>query len=249
MKISIITVSYNSEKTIRDTLQSVANQTYDNIEHLIVDGNSNDNTLKIVEEFPHITNILSEPDNGIYDAMNKGILRATGEVIGILNSDDIFASSNIIAEIAKVFQEGVALDTLYGNIEYFEHGQVDKIVRYWRTKSYYSRFFEDGEVPPHPALFVKKKVYDEIGLYYPHFKICSDYEFMFRMLKISGYKSKFLDKSIVKMRMGGVSTRGIRSYITTTKELKECWQMNGYNYPISLYVRRPIIKLRQLINK
>lgn len=248
MKVSIITVTYNSANTIRDTLESVANQTYLNIEHIIIDGLSKDNTLEIVKEYPHVVKVVSEKDNGIYDAMNKGIELATGEVIGFLFSDDIFASDVTIEGIVNIFKSNVT-EAVFGNIEYFEGNHYDRIVRYWKTKEYYSNFFEDGEVPPFPSLFVKKKIYDKIGTYYPGFKIASDHEFMFRMFKIHNYKSFFLDKTIVKMRVGGVSTSGMKSYIQSTKELKKVWEMNGYKYPFRLYFIRPLKKIKQLLFK
>jgi glycosyltransferase len=246
MKISIITVTYNSASTIRDTLESVASQTYPNIEHIIIDGLSNDNTLEIIKEYPHVARVISEKDKGIYDAMNKGVGVATGEVIGILNSDDIFASDMTIQDIINILKNS-AIKAVYGNIEYFKGDNYEKVTRLWKTKSYYHTFFEDGEVPPHPSLFVRKVVYDSIGMYYPNFKIASDYEFMLRMLKVHNYKSFFLDKVIVKMRVGGVSTSGIKSYIQSTKELRKVWEMNGYRYPLRLYFIRPLKKIRQLL--
>jgi glycosyltransferase involved in cell wall biosynthesis len=249
MKLSILTVTYNSSETVAETLESVKNQTYSNIEHIIIDGASKDNTLEIVKEYPHIAKIISEPDEGIYDAMNKGVKLATGDVIGILNSDDIFASNEIIANITSIFQNNENIDAVYGNISYFKTEEPEKIVRYWKSKPYYDTFFEDGEVPPHPSLFVRKKVYDEIGLYYPYFKICSDYEFMLRMLKLHNYKSYYLDTTFVKMRMGGTSTQGFKSYWITTKELKEAWNRNNLRYPIKLYVIRPFKKVAQLFFK
>jgi glycosyltransferase involved in cell wall biosynthesis len=247
MKISIITVTYNSAITVRDTLKSVNNQTCKDVEHIIIDGLSNDNTLNIIQQFPHVIKIISEKDKGIYDAMNKGIQLATGDIIGILNSDDIFATDNIIAQVMSIFEQNKEIDALYGNISYFATEKPDIVARFWQSKSYYDGFFEAGNVPPHPALFVKKKVYDEIGMYKIHYKIAADYEFMLRMLKIHGYKSYFLDQTIVKMRLGGISTKGFDSWMLSTRELKNTWEINGLKYPISLYFRRPYIKIKQLL--
>lgn len=248
MTISIITVTYNSANTIRDTLESVKNQSYEKIEHIIVDGESKDKTLDIVSEYPSISKFICEKDNGIYDAMNKGVKLATGDIIGILNSDDIFIHNEIISEIINEFKTK-DIDALYGNISYFSNGQPNIITRYWKSKPYHPTFFEEGEVPPHPALFVRKKVYDEIGLYKPHYKIAADHDFMFRMLKIHNYKSLYIDKTIVKMREGGVSTAGLKSYITSTKELIKVWNENGLSYPKRLFLLRPIKKIKQLIFK
>jgi glycosyltransferase involved in cell wall biosynthesis len=248
MKITVITVTYNSSSTIRDTLESVKNQDCSNIEHIIIDGASTDATVSIAKTYPSVSRIISEPDKGIYDAMNKGIALAEGDVIGILNSDDVFASDTILSKIRAIFEDST-IDTVYGNIIFFKTGEENNVLRHWRTKPYYNRFFEDGEVPPHPALFVRKKVYDAIGLYDADFKICADHEFMLRMLKFKGYKSFFVDETLVKMRIGGVSTNGWRSYWITTWELKKAWEMNGQPYPFRLYFLRPFKKLKQLIFK
>ena len=246
MKISIITVTYNSAATIRDTLESVKKQDYPNIEHIIIDGASTDNTLQIVKEYPSVSRIVSEPDCGIYDAMNKGIKIATGNIIGILNSDDIFADNSIIGDVAKVF-ERTEIDAVYGNLSYFRSGEEDKVVRLWRTKPYYERFFEDGELPPHPTLYVRKEIYDEIGVFRTDYKIAADIEFMLRLLKVKKAQSFFLDKIMVKMRLGGASTSGLRSYWTVTLETKRLWAENGLTYPFKLYFIRPLKKIQQLI--
>lgn len=246
MKISIITVTYNSAATIRDTLESVKKQDYPNIEHIIIDGASTDATLQIVKEYPSVSSIVSEPDNGIYDAMNKGIKIATGNIIGILNSDDIFAADSIISDVAKIF-ERTEIDAVYGNLSYFRTGEEGKIVRLWQTKPYYERFFEDGELPPHPTLYVRKKVYDGMGAFRTDYKIAADIEFMLRLLKVKKAQSFFLDKIMVKMRLGGASTSGFKSYWTVTLETKRLWAENGLTYPFKLYFIRPLKKIQQLI--
>ena len=245
MKVSIITITYNAVSTVKDTLESIANQSYSNIEHIIIDGKSTDDTLAIVAKFPHVSKVISEPDKGLYDAMNKGIALAKGTVIGILNADDLYADNKVIEKVAHLFQQDDSLDLLYGNIEYFDTKQPGKILRYWQTKPYYETFFEDGEVPPHPSLFVKKAVYQTIGKYNPTFKISGDYDFMFRALKIHNYKSYFLAETMVKMRLGGISTSGVKSYWISTKELIKVWRINGFTYPPKLLILRPIKKIWQ----
>lgn len=247
MKVSIITITYNSVLTIRDTLESIANQSYTNIEHIIIDGASTDQTLTIVDEFSHVSKVISEPDKGVYDAMNKGIAVATGDIIGMLHSDDIYATEDIIQEIVSHFQKDASISSIYGNLEYFKGNQKDKVIRYWKAKPYHPSFFEDGEAPPHPTLFVRKEVYDQIGGYWADFKISGDNEFMFRMLKIHQFKSCYLDKTIVKMRLGGISTRGFKSYLISTIELTRVWRMNGYQYPKRLFLLRPFNKIKQFI--
>ena len=247
MKISIITATFNSASTIRATLESVKQQDYLNIEHIIIDGASTDNTLEIVKEYPSVSRIFSEPDKGIYDAMNKGIKLAIGDVIGILNSDDVLASDTTISDIVRVFKDPL-IDAVYGNLSYFKTGEENKIVRLWRSKPYYDRFFEEGELPPHPTLYVRKEVYDRVGVFRTDLKIAADIDFMLRLLKISACRSFFLDKIMVKMRLGGVSTSGLNSYLTVTKETRKIWTENGLRYPLSLYIVRPIKKIRQLID-
>lgn len=247
MKVSIITVAYNSASTIRDTLNCIANQSYNNIEHIIIDGKSTDNTLAIINNFPHVSKVISEADKGVYDAMNKGTNIATGDIIGILNSDDIYATKNMIEQIVHHFQKHKEVFGVYGNLEYFKGTDKEKIVRYWKSKPYYPNFFEDGEVPPHPTLFIRREVYQQIGGYGADFRISGDHEFMFRMLKVHQFKTFYLDKTIVKMRVGGISTGGLTSYWISTIELMRVWKMNGYSYPKRLLLLRPFKKLKQLI--
>src|ERR1700744_5249814 len=234
--VSLITVCRNSEKTIEDTIRSVIDQDYPLIEYILVDGNSKDGTMQIVGKYAsNISKQVSEPDKGIYDAMNKGINLTTGEIIGILNSDDVFYSDTIISDIVNIFKGDATVDAVYGNITYFKEGVTEKKVRTWVTKPYYSKFFDDGEVQPHPSLFIKKKVYDAIGSYYPDFKISSDYEFMLRAFKLHGYKPYFLNSFIVNMRVGGESTKSIKNVLVGNKEVKLAWQMNKLKPPLRFW--------------
>ena len=247
-KITIITVCYNSGATIEETITSVISQDYPNIEYIIVDGLSTDNTMSIVNKYlDKITRIISEKDKGLYDAMNKGIQMATGDVIGILNSDDIFYTDSIISDVAAVFEADPEVAAVYGNISYFNGERQG--VRTWVTKPYYDRFFDDGEVPPHPSLFVKKSVYDTIGSYFPDFKISSDYEFMFRAFKINGYKSYHLNKFIVNMRLGGESTKNFKNILIGNKEVRKAWEMNNRKPNLRFWILRVAKKLIQLKKK
>lgn len=245
MKVSIITVCYNSESTVSRTIKSVLEQAYTNIEYIVIDGDSEDNTVAKVEQFEsEISYFISEKDNGIYDAMNKGIRLATGDIIGILNSDDLFYDNNVLTNVVKAFEESNA-DCVYGNIVYFKKN-IQDINRVWKTRAFYDGFFESGEMPPHPALFVKKRVYDEIGLFRTDFKVAADLEFMIRMLRKNKFTSYFVNQFFVRMRLGGASTSGVRSYLLSTKEIKKAWSVNSFHYPYWLYILRPIIKIRQL---
>lgn len=248
--ITIITVCYCSEKTIESTIQSVMAQDYPFIEYIIVDGGSKDNTLAITSKYgANISKQVSEPDKGIYDAMNKGIALANGDIVGILNSDDVFASDKILSEIANTFTSNADIDAVYGNITYFKDGHPGKIMRTWITKPYYSKFFDNGEVPPHPSLFVKKSVYDAIGGYFPDFKITSDYEFMMRAFKIHHYKPYHLNKFIVNMRMGGESTKNLKNIIIGNKEITLAWKMNNIKPPFYFWFLRFGKKVLQYLNR
>jgi glycosyltransferase involved in cell wall biosynthesis len=247
MKISIITVTYNSSETIIDTLNSIKEQSFRNIEYIIIDGNSKDNTLSIISEYDHIiSKVVTEPDAGIYDAMNKGIKLATGDIIGILNSDDIYDNSNVIESVIQVFESDNAIDAVYGNLSYFRTAQPTKIVRFWKSLPFYDNFFEDGYVIPHPTLFVKRQVYEKIGLYFPDFKISSDYELMLRAFKINQFKPFYLNKNLVKMRMGGRSTKNIQNIILGNQEIYKAWRMNNLSTPLFFYLKRFMFKIKQL---
>jgi glycosyltransferase involved in cell wall biosynthesis len=249
-KVSIITVCFNSEKTIEDSIKSVISQDYPLTEYIIIDGKSNDSTLEILTRYQSkIAKQISEPDKGIYDAMTKGVKLASGDVIGILNSDDVFASDTILSEVASIFANDPTIDAVYGNIIYFKTDAPDKPVRTWVTKPYYEKFFDDGEVPPHPSLFVKKSVYDAIGAYIPDFKISSDYEFMFRAFKVHHYKPYHLNKFVVNMRVGGESTKSIKNVLIGNREVRIAWEMNGIKPPLKFWVLRIGKKILQLFKR
>jgi glycosyltransferase involved in cell wall biosynthesis len=249
-RISIITVSYNSEKTIENTIKSIIAQDCPLIEYIIVDGGSIDGTKNIIQKYiGEIDQYVSEPDKGIYDAMNKGINLASGDIIGILNSDDIFASNAIISDIVNVFSSNPEIDAVYGNITYFKNESPGKVVRTWITKPYYPKFFDNGEVPPHPSLFVRKNVYNSIGAYFPDFKITSDYEFMLRAFKVYNYKPYYLNKFIVNMRMGGESTKSFKNILIGNREITKAWKMNNLQPPVYFWFLRFAKKILQYLNR
>jgi glycosyltransferase involved in cell wall biosynthesis len=247
MKISIITVSYNSGRTIEDTLESVKNQTYKEIEHIIIDGKSKDNTLKIVSKFNHNLVIVSEPDKGIYDAMNKGIKIASGDVIGILNSDDLYFDNTILQKIVDEFILDNKLDVLYGNLLYVKENDISKIVRKWISCDYYNRYFESGNVPPHPTLFLRKNVYNEVGLFDLQFTLASDYELMLRIFKKNSFKTKYLNEFIVKMRLGGATNKNIKNIYLGNVEILNSWIINDLSIPILLLPKKIIKRLFQFL--
>lgn len=247
MKISIITVTYNSENTLKDTLESVLNQTYQNYEHIIIDGMSKDNTMKIVKEYEEKYNgklkYISEKDTGLYDAMNKGIKMATGDIIGILNSDDKYANENVLQIIANKFKE-TNCDGTYANLIFMDEETMTKPKRIW--KSAYGKL-EDGWHPAHPTLYLKKEVYDKIGLFNLKYRIVADYDFMIRMMKDKTIKLEYIDEYIVYMRVGGASTAGIKGYIKNLKEAHSTLKENKIAHPILIDIKRILKTIKQML--
>lgn len=248
MKISIITVVYNNEKTITQAMQSVLSQTYNDIEYVIIDGSSKDNTVNLINNYKeNLGYFISEKDSGLYDAMNKGILACTGDVIGILNSDDLYQDSTVIASVMEQFIADPELDILYADLVYVKRDDTDKVVRRWRTKSYYDSFFENANVPPHPALFVKNKVYEKVGLFDLQYKLAADYELMLRMFKKHQFKSKYFSKLVIKMRLGGATNQSFTNIISQNKEVLKAWKNNGLQAPFYLMPLRLFKRLAQFI--
>lgn len=248
MKISIITVVYNNEKTIEYAIQSVLSQLYENIEYIIVDGNSKDNTRAIIEKYVDKLGIyISEKDSGIYDAMNKGVKMATGDIIGILNSDDLYNDVRVISDVVSKFKENKKLKILYGDLVYVTSKNTDKVVRKWRSVSYYPNFYENGNVPPHPALFVKREVYDECGLFNLNFRLAADYDFMLRIFKKFGQFAEYTPRLMVKMRLGGATNKSFKNIVAGNKEIMESWKSNGLKAPLRLMPLRIIKRIIQFL--
>ncbi len=223
MKVSIITATFNSEKFIRNCIDSVLNQCNSNIEYIIIDGGSKDNTISIVKEYgTRISHVVSEPDNGIYDAMNKGIGLATGDIIGILNSDDIYADDTIIQKVVNSFTT-TDCDTLYGDLLYVKQNDLTRITRKWKSGHYNKRSFLFGWMPPHPTFFVKREVYQKYGTFNVALKSAADYEIMLRFLFKHNLKVSYLPHIMVKMREGGVSNANIKNRVNANREDRKAW--------------------------
>jgi glycosyltransferase involved in cell wall biosynthesis len=238
MKVSIITVCFNSSSTILETINSVNSQTYSNIEHVFIDGASSDNTVEIItNKCKRQPRIISEKDKGIYHAMNKGINISTGDIIGFLNADDVFFNDEVIENIIHKFKDDI--DCTYGNLLFIKN---HKVVRKWRSKDFRSGLFKYSWTPAHPTFYCRKRLYDKFGNYREDLKIGSDVDLMFRFLEIEKVNSLFINKNLVKMRIGGVSTRSLNSSIIITKELMQCFHSHGYNYNIYTYIIYKIIK-------
>ena len=225
MKVTIITVCYNSAATIEKTILSVADQTYQNIEYIIIDGNSKDETLAIIQKQESgISKWISEPDKGLYDAMNKGVGMATGDIIGILNSDDVFYSESVIEEIVD-FHQKHDIEASVGNI--VQHKENGKIVRMYSSQYWNPEKLKIGFMPPHPSIFFKKALFDKFGMYDLGFKIGADYELITRFFLKGGISWKYSGSTTTAMLVGGLSSSGASSYKLITKEIQKALAMNG----------------------
>ena len=248
MTISIITASYNSAATIGDTLQSVSMQNYDNIEHIIIDGASSDNTLEIVSYFPHVSKVISEKDNGIYDAMNKGVAQATGDVVGILNSDDVYTDRYVISKVMNEFEKKNA-DVVYADLQYVKFNDLQKVTRTWHSGKFSKRKFYYGWMPPHPTFFVRREVYEKIGSFNSSLRSAADYEFMLRVLLKNDFKVSYIPEVLVKMRTGGMSNATLRHRLRANREDREAWRINNITPYFFTIPFKPLRKVLQFIFK
>jgi len=247
MLVSIITATYNSSATLKDCLQSVAKQTYHPIEHIIIDGASKDDTLKVAASFPHITTIVSEQDGGIYDAMNKGIAIAKGDIIGILNSDDFYVYQDVIMEVVKLFETS-ACDLVYADLQYVDREHTEKVVRTWKSGIMQPNSFLFGWMPPHPTLFVKRSVYERFGNFTTQLRSAADYEFMLRVMYKGKCKAAYLPKIIVKMRDEGISNLSIKNRLKANNEDQKAWKLNKQTPYFFTVFLKPLRKIFQFIN-
>ena len=227
MKISIITVCYNSAATIEDTLQSVANQNYNNIEHIVIDGGSTDGTLEILDRYrSKIACLVSEPDAGLYDAMNKGIARASGDIIAFLNADDFYSASTVLAMVARRMADE-NLDLLYGDVVFFRPDKPGHVVRRYTSKKFAPEMLAYGWMPAHPALFVGRQVFEEVGRFKEDYKIAGDYEFIARIFSMLQPRYEYVPEVLVTMRTGGVSAAGWRNTVLLNQEVLRACRENG----------------------
>lgn len=225
MKVSIITVTYNSAATLMDTLESVKSQDYPHIEHILVDGASKDDTVKIIQAYHHVAKYVSEKDRGLYDAINKGIMMSTGDVVGILNSDDFFPHKQVISNMVKCFEEHDT-DSVFGDIAFVRPENLQKVIRLYSSKKFNPKKFKYGYMPAHPSFYVKRKFYEEYGLYKINYKIAADYELLMRFMHSNELKYVYHPEVMVYMRTGGVSNKNILSRYTMNKEVVRACREN-----------------------
>lgn len=245
MKITIITVAYNSAATIRQTIESVLSQDYHDLEYVVVDGNSKDETLEIIKSFGDKIKYISEPDKGIYDALNKGLKLATGDAIGTIGSDDFYPNRHVISEVARVFKETKS-DAVYGDIQFVNPGQEAKIVRFWKAGSYQKSNWLKGWMPPHLTFFLKKTAFEKYGNYEIDYTCAGDYELMLRMLFKHGLSASYLPQVLITMRNGGTSTASLKHRYRANMEDRRAWRMNNLKPHWYTLWMKPISKISQL---
>lgn len=248
-KVSIITVCFNSAKTIRDTIESVLSQDYPDIEYIIVDGGSSDETLLIAKEYAdRIAVIISESDRGIYDAMNKGVALATGDIVGMLNSDDVYINEHAVSELMKTMQDANA-DSVFADLVIVDPLNLGKVLRYYDSSYFTPSKFRFGWMPAHPTFFVKKALYDKVGRYSLDYKISADYEMLIRLLWVEKASYAYLQKPMVRMRHGGASTAGLSRVFLLNKEIVLACKANNINTNFLLLMLKIPTKLLGLVFK
>ena len=246
MKISIVTAVFNRVDTITDALRSVETQSYQNVEHIIQDGGSKDGTLDKIRQFDaSSTHLVSEPDTGIYDAINKGISRASGDIIGLMHSDDFFADDLVLQKIAEAFRDP-EVDGVYGDLDYVSSSNTDKIVRRWRSGPYRADLLKRGWMPPHPTLYLRREVFDHWGLYDTSMSIAADYEAMLRYLVSGEIRVAYIPKVLVKMRVGGESNRSLSRILQKSREDYTALRRHGVG-GINTLLAKNFSKLEQFL--
>jgi glycosyltransferase len=259
MKISVIIAVYNGAKTIRDTIDSILMQQNVDVECIVIDGGSKDQTVEIAKSYGNkIATIVSESDKGMYDAMNKGIKLATGEIIAILNADDMYEDARVLEKVAAAFQgqptknqngtqqQNKTIGCVYGNIRYVDQHDTHKIKRTWISREYAPGLFKKGWHPPHPAFFVRKNIYETFGTYRTDLSISADYEMMLRLLEINHVPSVYIPEFLVRMRDGGMSNKSFKNIFKANMQVLRAWKINGRPVPYQIFLLKPFSKLRQI---
>lgn len=249
MKITVITVAYNSETTIGKTLESIANQTYSDVEHLVIDGASNDRTIEVAKAFStSSTRIISEPDEGIYDAMNKGLALATGDVVCFLNSDDAYIDQQVLSRVALEMKQH-DLDALFGDVVFFNSSKSENNSRRYRSDRFRPDRLAYGLMPAHPAFFMKRSIYQSLGGFRTHFRIAGDFDFMARAFTLYNLRYRYLPLVMVRMRTGGVSDSGLRSKWILNQELLRSCRENGIQSNIFKILIRYLAKMTEVLQR
>jgi len=245
LTISVITVSYNSGGTIADTIESVAAQTHPRVEHIVVDGASTDGTLEVLKRYHgSLSKVVSEPDRGIYAAMNKGLVMATGDVVGTLNSDDVYADEAVLGLVANAFRDET-VDVCYGDVFYVESRDLNRIVRQWKSEPYRAGLFERGWMPPHPAFFIRRRVLGRVGQFEAGYRFAADFDFMLRALHVQQLRSIYLPRELVKMRVGGETNSTVMNVLKGNVEAYKSCRKHGLGVSPLFIARKILRKLPQ----
>ena len=248
MLVSVITSTYNSQAYIADALASFCQQNYAQKELVLVDGGSTDRTLDIVEGMGLAHQLISERDSGIYDALNKGVQRAKGDIIGILHSDDVFYDEQVLSAVVGLFQKNPQLEAVYGDLHYVERNDLNKLVRNWRSGNFDRKKLAYGWMPPHPALFIRKRCFDQYGLYDLQYTSAADYDLILRFLYKYQIETAYLPQVLVKMRVGGLSNKTFMNRLRANAEDRAAMRSNGVAFPFLMAAWKPLRKIGQYIN-
>ena len=251
MKVSIITVTFNSSSFISHCLDSVKNQPHNDIEHIVIDGASTDGTLSILKSKTNqLAELISETDNGIYEAMNKGLKIATGDIIGFLNSDDFYINNNVISKVVKLFKQKSEIEACYSDLVYVDRINISKIVRYWKSSEFILGSFSKGWCPPHPTFFVRRSVYEKFGSFDVSYQLASDIDLMMRFLEIKKVKSCYIPEVLIKMRMGGQSNNSFKNILKQNLEVFQA--LKKHNIPnnfIIFFIYKIISRFKQFVQR
>ena len=260
MTLTLITPTYNSAKTITDTIESIITQTQkypeiaEGLEYIIIDGVSSDSTRKIVQkyqnDYPNLNiRLISEPDNGIFDAMNKGIRMATGDIVGIINSDDFYFNEDVLSKVVQAFKLDESIDAIYGDLLYVDNDNIKKQTRYWRAGEYKEKNLNWGWSIPHPTFFVRRRVYEKLNkIFDTSLALAADYELTFRLLKINKIKVKYIPETFVIMRDGGTSASSLKQRVKGWREQRLVWKINSLTIPYFFITRRILHKIGQFLH-
>ncbi len=248
MKISIVTVCFNAAKTIEQTIESVLGQSYPDFEYIVVDGGSKDGTVSILEKYKDRLRYISEKDEGIYDAMNKGVGLAQGEVIGIIGADDFYPDSEVLTSVAEAFRRNNT-DSAYGDVRFVDPEDTTRVVRFWKDREYDRENWLKGWMPPHIAFYLKKSAYEKYGLYKTEFTCAGDYELMLRMLYKNKLSSQHVPATLMTMRVGGTSSASLKHRIRANREDRRAWKINDLKPRWYTLWMKPLGKIKQLFAK
>jgi len=249
MKISVVTVAYNAADTISDTLESVAAQNHDSIEHIVIDGASSDETMRVVDGYRNsLAQVVSEPDDGIYHAMNKGIALTTGDVIGTLNADDMYMHDGVMKRVAEAFEDP-SVEACYGDLIYVDRDRLDKTIRYWTSRDYRPGLFERGWLPAHPTFFVRREVYEKHGLFDLKYNIQSDFELTMRFLALRKINSMYIPEILIRMRMGGTTNNSVMNFIKGNLESYRACKSHGLRISPLFFVTKWAQRLPQFVRR